>query len=84
MLVLVVFDFLGLYWKCDFDFWLIKDKYIMCVNVVIGGGMVELLVIGLKWYDIRVEKGGGGVIDFVMYLLCLDFVLVVKWLDGGG
>ena len=52
------------------------------MNVAIGGGMVELLVTGPKWYDTRAEKGGGGAIDLAMHLLRLDFVSAVKRLQA--
>ncbi len=69
---------LGLYWKRDPDFQPIKDKATTRLNVSIGGGVVELLATGPKWYDTRQEKGGGGAIDLAMHLLRLDFVAAVK------
>ena len=42
----------------------------------------EVLVTGLKWYDVRTGQGGGGGIDLVMYLLGIDFVAAVKFLVG--
>jgi hypothetical protein len=71
-------DGLGLYWKRDPDFQPIKDKATARLNVSIGGGVVELLATGPKWYDTRQEKGGGGAIDLAMHLLRLDFVSAVK------
>lgn len=82
MPVSAALDLLGLYWKRDPDFRPIKDKHTTRVNVAIGGGMVELLTTGPKWYDTRAEKGGGGAIDLAMHLLRLDFVSAVKRLDG--
>lgn len=75
-------DLLGVYWKRDPDFRPVKDKATMRVNVAIGGGSVELLATGPKWYDTRAEKGGGGAIDLTMHLLRLDFVSAVKRLEG--
>lgn len=74
-------DLLGLYWKPDPDFKPIKDKHTSRLNVSLGGGVVELLATGPKWYDTRAEKGGGGAIDLAMHLLRLDFVAAVKRLD---
>jgi len=51
------------------------------VHVSVSGGVVELLATGSKWYDTRVEKGGGGAIDLAMHLLGLDFVSAVKKLE---
>ena len=73
---------LDLYWKPDPDFLPTKDKNTQRVNVSIGGGVVELLVTGPKWYDTRAEKGGGGAIDLTMHLLGLDFVSAVKRLGN--
>ncbi|MDU4225341.1 MAG: hypothetical protein E7I20_05540 [Streptococcus sp.] len=75
-------DALGLYWKRDPDFRPIKDKATVRLNVSIGGGGVELLVTGPKWYDTRAEKGGGGAIDLAMHVLRLDFVSAVKRFEG--
>ncbi|EPH6076889.1 TPA: hypothetical protein ACV5PZ_004985 [Escherichia coli] len=74
-------DLLGLYWKRDPDFRPLKDKRTERVHVSVGGGVVELLATGPKWYDTRAEKGGGGAIDLAMHLLRLDFVSAVKQLD---
>ncbi|HHL0209583.1 TPA: hypothetical protein ACQZPA_005158 [Klebsiella quasipneumoniae subsp. similipneumoniae] len=75
-------DLLGVYWKRDPDFRPMKDKATVRVNVSLGGGVVELLATGPKWYDTRAEKGGGGAIDLTMHLLRLDFVSAVKRLEG--
>ena len=56
----------------------------MRVNVALGGGGVELLATGPKWYDTRAEKGGGGAIDLAMHLLRLDFVAAVKRLQAAA
>ncbi|CEE60326.1 conserved hypothetical protein [Xanthomonas citri pv. citri] len=82
MPVTAVLDRLDVYWKRDPDFRPLKDKATERVNVVVGGGGVELLITGPKWYDTRAEKGGGGAIDLTMHLLRLDFVSAVKRLEG--
>nr|AZZ87198.1 Hypothetical protein [Citrobacter freundii] len=50
------------------------------LNVSIGGGGVELLATGPKWYDTRKEQGGGA-IDLTMHLFRLSFVDAVKRLS---
>ncbi|MGV4008816.1 hypothetical protein ACV8SI_25645 [Citrobacter freundii] len=75
-------DALGVYWKRDPDFVPVKDKMTVRLNVSLGGGVVELLATGPKWYDTRAEKGGGGAVDLAMHLLRLDFVNAVKRLQS--
>jgi hypothetical protein len=43
--------------------------------------VVELLATGVRWYDPRAKKGGGGAIDLAMHLLGLQFVDAVKRLS---
>ena len=43
-------------------------------------GEFEILTTGLKWYDTRAKKGGGGAIDLAMHVLGLSFVDAVKLL----
>lgn len=81
MSVVASLELLELYWKRDPDFRPLKEKNTERVHVSVGGGVVELLATGSKWYDTRVEKGGGGVIDLAMHLLRLDFVSAVKKLE---
>nr|WP_078207263.1 hypothetical protein [Enterobacter roggenkampii]QBQ68279.1 hypothetical protein [Klebsiella pneumoniae]QBQ68637.1 hypothetical protein [Klebsiella pneumoniae] len=57
-----------------------KDKATVRLNVSIGGGGVELLATGPKWYDTRKEQGGGA-IDLTMHLFRLSFVDAVKRLS---
>jgi hypothetical protein len=49
-----------------------------------AGADFELLVTGLKWFDARAGKGGGGAVDLCMHLLGLDFVAAVKLLCRAG
>lgn len=79
--VLAVLDALGLHWKRDVTFQPVKDKATVRVHVSLGGGVVELLATGAKWYDVRANQGGGGAIDLAMHLLRLDFVAAVKRLQ---
>ena len=43
-------------------------------------GEFEILTTGLKWYDTRARRGGGGAIDLAMHVLGLSFVDTVKHL----
>ena len=70
MTVQETLDRLGLYWKRDPDFVPVKDAATVRLNVSIGGGGVELLATGPKWYDTRKEQGGGA-IDLTMHLFRL-------------
>lgn len=45
-------------------------------------GEFEILTTGLKWYDTRTHRGGGGAIDLAMYVLGLSFVDAVRYLIG--
>lgn len=75
-------DCLGLYWKRAPDFVPVKDRQTVRLYVSIGSGVIELLATGTKWYDTRMNKGGGGAIDLVMHLYRLDFVSAVKLLKS--
>jgi hypothetical protein len=41
-------------------------------------GDFEILTTGIKWYDTRAARGGGGAIDLTMHLLGVSFVDAVK------
>ncbi len=43
-------------------------------------GEFEILTTGVKWYDTRARKGGGGAIDLAMHVLGVSFVDAVKQL----
>jgi hypothetical protein len=81
MPVPVALDALKLHWKVDRDFAPIKDKQTTRLHVSVGNGVFELLVTGPKWFDTRVEIGGGGAIDLAMHLFQLSFVDAVKRLN---
>ena len=44
-------------------------------------GEFEILATGVKWYDTRAKKGGGGAIDLAMHVLQVSFVDAVKQLQ---
>ena len=71
---------LGLYWKKDADFLPLKNQTTVRVHVTVDGGVVELLITDLKWYDTRAALGGGGAIDLTLHLLRLSFVDAVRLL----
>jgi hypothetical protein len=74
-------DRLGLGWKRDPDFSPTKNPATVRLHVAVGGHVVELLATGVRWYDPRAKKGGGGAIDLAMHLCGLDFVGAVKRLQ---
>lgn len=41
-------------------------------------GDFEILTTGVKWYDTRAGRGGGGAIDLAMHVLGVSFVDAVK------
>ena len=47
-----------------------------------SGASSELVVTGIKWFDTRCARGGGGAVDLVMHLEALSFVAAVKRLQG--
>ena len=74
-----------LFWRRDPDFVPEKDKRTVRLFLSSPSGFAwEVLVTGLKWFDVRAGKGGGGSIDLVMHLLDIDFVKAVKLLSAGA
>ena len=74
-----------LFWRRDLDFVPDKDRRTVRLFLSSPAGFAwEVLVTGLKWFDVRAGKGGGGCIDLVMHLFDLDFVAAVKLLSHGG
>ena len=59
--------------KRDPTFEPIKDTMTMRWHANVGGRDFELLLTGPKFFDTRVEVGGGGAIDLAMHLLQADF-----------
>jgi hypothetical protein len=55
---------------------LISRRWYACTTC----GEFEILTTGLKWYDTRAKKGGGGAIDLAMHVRQLSFVDAVKLL----
>lgn len=74
-----------LFWRRDLDFVPEKDKRTVRLFLSSPSGFAwEVLVTGLKLFDVRAGKGGGGGIDLVMHLLGIDFVKAVKLLSSGA
>lgn len=72
---------LGLYWKLDPNYQPVKNVNTKRLYVSVGSNVVEVLLTDQKWYDPRLNLGGGGCIDLTMHLLKLDFVHAVKALS---
>lgn len=66
--------------KADPTYVPVKDGSSRRWHVHTDRGDFEILTTGLKWFDMRAEKGGGGAIDLVMHMMGLPFVDAVKFL----
>lgn len=53
-------------------------------QVGVAGFDFELLCTGPRFFDTRASCGGGGAIDLVMHLFCVDFNHAVAMLRGTG
>jgi hypothetical protein len=74
----------GVLWRRDADFVPERDQRTVRLVVTSPSGLVsEIVATGVKWYDLRSGKGGGGGIDLAMHVLDIDFVRAVKLLTGG-
>ena len=74
---------LGYHVAVDRDFTPAKDggsqRWIVSTA---AGASSELVVTGVKWFDTRAARGGGGSVDLVMHLETLSFVAAVKRLES--
>ena len=68
--------------KPDLTFTPAKDAGSRRWHALTTQGDFEILTTGLKWYDTRARKGGGGAIDLTMHVLGLSFVEAVKHLTS--
>jgi len=81
--ILDAMELLGLYAKLDRQYKPRNDSQAQRFHVSLESGeVVELLVTGQKWYDIRAMQGGGGAIDLVMHLYGESFPQAVQRLHG--
>jgi hypothetical protein len=71
---------LALHCKADPTYFPVKDLDSRRWHVQTRVGDFEILTTGMKWYDTRAKKGGGGAIDLAMHLLEVSFVEAVKLL----
>lgn len=72
------------YAKQDPDFVPIKDPATTRWHVNVRGREYELLLTGPKFFDTRLQRGGGGAVDLAMHLLGVDFQRAVKSLRQHG
>ncbi|MFL9908773.1 hypothetical protein [Paraburkholderia sp. RL17-337-BIB-A] len=75
---------LAVHAKRDSTFVPIKGNGTERWHASIGGREYEFIADGPKFYDTRAERGGGGAVDFVMYLHRVDFrgaVALLRRLD---
>lgn len=70
--------------KVDWSFRPTQDQATERVHVSAAGRDWELLLNGPKFFDTRVDKGGGGAIDLVMYLWGVPFKKAVAILKEAG
>jgi len=66
--------------KLDPTFRPIQSQETQRWHVTVGGHVFELLCTGPKFFDTRVNKGGGGAVDLVMHLHGVDFKGAVRLL----
>ncbi len=70
--------------KADATYRPLKQAASRRLQVRTAYGEFEILATGVKWYDTRAKKGGGGAIDLAMHVLQASFVDSVKLLMAGG
>lgn len=76
------FKKLGLYYSVDRDFVPVGNHETKRFTVSVNNQVFEIVATGVKWFDTRWKKGGGGAIDLVMHLYGMDFVTAVKTLSN--
>ena len=64
--------------KLDPTYMPVKDDHSCRWHAGTERGEFEILTTGVKWYDTRAGRGGGGAIDLAMHLLGVPFVEAVK------
>ena len=72
---------LSVYFKSDPTYFPLKETTSRRWHVSTARGEFEILTTGVKWYDTREKKGGGGAIDLVMHIHDLSFVDAVMLLE---
>jgi hypothetical protein len=71
---------LAIHFKADVTYRPVRQTASRRWHVRTVCGEFEILTTGVKWYDTRAKKGGGGDIDLAMHLLEVPFVDAVKQL----
>ena len=72
------------YAKRDSTFAPIKNQSTTRWHATVEGREYEILCTGPKFWDTRVEKGGGGAVDLVMHLSTVDFRTATRMLRAKG
>ena len=70
---LLVLEKLGCYAKADYTFEPLKAQGTQRFHVNAEGRDYELLLRGPKFFDTRLQRGGGGAVDLVMHVRHVDF-----------
>ncbi len=71
---------LAIHVKADPTYLPLKSDHSRRWYVRTATGEFEILTTGVKWYDMRAHRGGGGTVDLAMHVLDLSFVDAVKYL----
>lgn len=73
---------LAIHVKADPTYLPVKADHSRRWYVRTANGEFEILTTGVKWYDTRAHRGGGGAVDLAMHVLGLSFVDAVKYLTN--
>ncbi len=82
--VLDVLHLMAEHTKLDRDFAPVRALDTRRVHVTAAGADWELLVDGVRFFDTRQRKGGGGAVDLVMHLWRVPFKQAVKMMREAG
>lgn len=69
---------LATYLKRDPTFRPVKNAATRRWHALTDCGHFEILTTGVKWWDMRAKKGGGGAIDLAMHVEGISFVEAVE------
>jgi hypothetical protein len=75
---------LASYAKQDRAFVPVKDPRTTRWHATVQGREYELLLTGPKFFDTRIQRGGGGAVDLAMHLVGVDFRSAVELLRRHG
>lgn len=81
----LVFEYLGMVVKADRHFQPKRDPGTKRLHITDNESnyVHEIVLTGMRWYDVRKHKGGGGAIDLVMHLRGCDFNQAMMLLQRG-